>query len=131
VPLLVQKHAAHPALARWWDHREVALCGHAAAETYAVLTRLPGDSRLASADAALLLRERFVAHLLLGADVSERIAVVLSELGIAGGAVQAHLRRCRRPSRHHPLTGRSDRDSCPTENETPDIAVRRPVRDQP
>jgi toxin FitB len=56
-------------------------------ETYAVLTRLPGSSRLAPADAARLIRERFVPPLLLSAKASRRIADVLSELGIAGGAV--------------------------------------------
>lgn len=38
-------------------------------------------------DAARLLRERFVAPLLLGPDVAGRIPDVLSRLGIAGGAV--------------------------------------------
>jgi len=83
----VQNHAAHQVVTRWWNHREVALCGHASIETYAVLTRLPGDSRLAPADAAQLLHERFAAPLLLGSDVSRRVADVLSEMGIAGGAV--------------------------------------------
>jgi len=83
----VQNHAAHRIVTRWWNHREVALCGHASVETYAVLTRLPGDSRLAPADAAQLLHERFAAPLLLGSDVSRRVADVLSEMGIAGGAV--------------------------------------------
>jgi hypothetical protein len=83
----VQSHTAHQVVTRWWNHREVALCGHASVETYAVLTRLPGDSRLTPADAARLLRERFVAPLLLSSDVSRRIADVLSEIEIAGGAV--------------------------------------------
>jgi toxin FitB len=83
----VQNHTAHQAVTRWWNHRQVALCGHASVETYAVLTRLPGDSRLAPADAARLLRERFAAPLLLSSDVSRRISDVLSEIGIAGGAV--------------------------------------------
>jgi predicted nucleic acid-binding protein len=83
----VQNHAAHQVVTRWWNRRVVALCGHASVETYAVLTRLPGDARLAPADAARLLRERFVTPLLLSADVSGRIAEVLSEIGIAGGAV--------------------------------------------
>ncbi len=47
IPLLVQTHSAHHAVTRWWDHREIALSGHALAETYSVLTRLPGDLRLA------------------------------------------------------------------------------------
>lgn len=42
IPLLVQTHAAHEAVVRWWDGRQVALSGHAFAETYSLLTRLPG-----------------------------------------------------------------------------------------
>ncbi len=59
VPLLVRTHEAHAAVVRWWAHRRVALCGHAVVETYSVLTRLPADLRLAPADAARLLAERF------------------------------------------------------------------------
>ncbi len=87
VPLLVQTHLAHAAVVRWWDGREVALCGNAVAETYSVLTRLPGDVRVAPADAARLLTERFAAPLLLGPEVAGLLPDVLSKLGIAGGAV--------------------------------------------
>lgn len=87
IPLLVAPHRAHAAVSRWWDGREVALSGHALPETYSVLTRLPGDLRLAPADAARLLGERFVEPLLLPPDVGGRLPEVLSQLGIAGGAV--------------------------------------------
>lgn len=87
VPLLVQTHRAHAAVIRWWNGREIALSGHAVAETYSVLTRLPGDLRLAPADAARLIGEWFVEPLLLGSDVAGRIPEVLGRLGIAGGAV--------------------------------------------
>lgn len=87
IPLLVQTHRSHAAVVRWWNGREVALSGHATAETYSVLTRLPGDLRLAPCDAARLLGERFVEPLLLGPDVAGRLPEVLSGLGIAGGAV--------------------------------------------
>ncbi len=87
IPLLVATHHAHAAVSRWWDGREVALSGHAVAETYSVLTRLPGDLRLAPADAARLLVARFVQPLLLGPEVARRLPDVLSRLGIAGGAV--------------------------------------------
>jgi predicted nucleic acid-binding protein len=87
IPLLVATHRAHAAVSGWWNGREVALSGHALAETYCVLTRLPGDLRLAPADAARLLAERFVDPLLLGSDVAGRLPEVLSRLGIAGGAV--------------------------------------------
>ena len=87
IPLLVATHRSHAAVTRWWSGQEVALSGHAVAETYSVLTRLPGDLRLAPTDAARLLAERFVAPLLLGPDAAGRIPEVLSRLGIAGGAV--------------------------------------------
>jgi len=87
IALLVATHPAHAAVSRWWDGRDVALSGHALTETYSVLTRLPGDLRLAPADAARLLGERFVDPLLLGPEVAGRLPEVLSQLGIAGGAV--------------------------------------------
>ena len=52
IPLLVATHAEHDGIVAWWEGREVALCGHAAVETYSVLTRLPGDLRVEPADAA-------------------------------------------------------------------------------
>jgi predicted nucleic acid-binding protein len=70
VPLLVQTHAAHATVVRWWDGREVALSGHALVETYSVITRLPGDLRLAPADAARLIAKRFVEPLILESDMA-------------------------------------------------------------
>jgi predicted nucleic acid-binding protein len=87
VPLLVATHAAHDTVVRWWGGRDVALSGHAAVETYSVLTRLPGDLRLAPADAALLLEERFAPTLLLEPNAARRLPQVLGALGVAGGAV--------------------------------------------
>lgn len=87
VPLLVQTHHAHAEITRWWDGREVALSGHALAETYSVLTRLPGDIRLAPDDAARLLTERFVEPLLLRSEVAAHLPETLGRLRIAGGAV--------------------------------------------
>jgi predicted nucleic acid-binding protein len=87
VALLVQTHTAHDAVVRWWDGRDVALSGHALAETYSVLTRLPGDLRLTPADAARLITERSVDPLVVGPETARRLPDVLSRLGIAGGAV--------------------------------------------
>lgn len=87
VPLLVQTHKAHKTVVQWWGGRDVALCGHALAETYSVLTRLPDDLRLDPADASRLLSERFATPLLLGARTARRLPTLLSERGIAGGAV--------------------------------------------
>jgi predicted nucleic acid-binding protein len=87
VPLLVRSHHDHAAVASWWNGQEVALSGHALAETYSVLTRLPGDARLAATDAALLLRTRFIAPLTLSSSQAQALPDTLSRLGIAGGAV--------------------------------------------
>jgi toxin FitB len=87
VPLLVQTHTAHAAVVAWWAGRRVALCGHAVAETYSVLTRLPGDLRLAPADAAKLMQQRFAPPLLLGVETARHLPDVLSRWEIAGGAV--------------------------------------------
>lgn len=86
VPLLVRTHQAHDAVVRWWHGADVALSGHAVVETYSVLTRLPGDVRVAPADAARLLRDRFLPPLLLGQRTAGRVPDILSGLGIAGGA---------------------------------------------
>ena len=87
VPLLVAAHAAHDTVVRWWAEREVVLSGHALAETYSVLTRLPGDARVSPADAATLIARRFSSSLLLSAEASRGLPGLLSELRISGGAV--------------------------------------------
>ena len=57
------------------------------ATTYSVLTRLPGDARLAPADAARLLEARFSSPLVLSSSQARKLPDTLSRLGIAGGAV--------------------------------------------
>lgn len=63
------------------------MSGHALAETYSVLTRLPGDARLAAEDAARLLDARFTTPLTLSGPRARTVHATLSSLGIAGGAV--------------------------------------------
>jgi toxin FitB len=87
IPLLVRSHQDHAAVVRWWNGQEIALSGHALAETYSVLTRLPGDARLAPADAARLLQARFSQPLTLSPARTRKLPDTLSRLGIAGGAV--------------------------------------------
>jgi predicted nucleic acid-binding protein len=87
VPLLVRSHHEHAAAVRWWNGQEVALSGHALAETYSVLTRLPGDARLAPTDAARLLEARFSAPLALSTSRTRELPGIQSRLEIAGGAV--------------------------------------------
>jgi predicted nucleic acid-binding protein len=87
IPLLVRSHHDHAAVVRWWNGQEVALSGHALAETYSVLTRLPGDARLAPGDAARLLTARFSAPLVLSGSRTRKLPDTLARLGVAGGAV--------------------------------------------
>jgi toxin FitB len=87
IPLLVRSHNDHAAVVRWWNGQEVALAGHALAETYSVLTRLPGDARLAAADAARLVTARFSAPLVLSSAGTRALPDTLARLGIAGAAV--------------------------------------------
>lgn len=87
IPLLVRSHHDHADVVRWWDGQDLTLSGHALAETYSVLTRLPGDARLAPADAARLLDARFSSPLVLSSSQARKLPDTLSRLGIAGGAV--------------------------------------------
>jgi hypothetical protein len=63
------------------------LSGNALVETYAVLTRLPGDARLAAADATLLIDENFMEPLLLSTGGVRNAHRELASMSVVGGAV--------------------------------------------
>ena len=86
VPLLVTSHVAHRSVSAALGDRAAALAGHALHETYAVLTRLPGDARVAPADAVRLLKERFETAAVLDAKSVRAAPAVLAAAGVAGGA---------------------------------------------
>lgn len=86
VPLLVTSHVAHGVVSASLGDRSLALSGHAVHETYAVLTRLPGDARVTPADAVRLLRERFEPAAVLDSRSARAAPAVLARTGIAGGA---------------------------------------------
>ncbi|MFT4258806.1 PIN domain-containing protein [Microbacterium sp.] len=86
VPLLVASHEAHEAVKQWARGRTLALSGHALAETYSVLTRLPGDARLTPADAVVLIDENFARNVALPPEAASAAHRDLARLGIAGGA---------------------------------------------
>jgi toxin FitB len=85
--LLVASHRQHRAVVGWWSGRELALSGHALAETFSVMTRLPGDARFKPEDAARLIRSRFAPTLVPNAETIRDLPEVLASLEIAGGAV--------------------------------------------
>ena len=85
--LLVASHRHHAAASDWSAGRTVALSGHAAAETFSVMTRLPGDARFRPEDAAPAHSHRFAPSLVPDAPTLRNLPDILAPLGIAGGAV--------------------------------------------
>lgn len=84
VPLLSTNHPQHAALDRWAAGQELHLGERACLETYAVLTRPPGGSRVGPEDTAALIRDTFTT---LGQRHSDTdLPGTLSAAGIAGGA---------------------------------------------
>jgi hypothetical protein len=67
--------------------RDVVLAAHSALETYSVLTRLPGDARLAAADAARIIAEVFGRPVPLPAERTVGLVDELAESGVAASAV--------------------------------------------
>lgn len=86
MPLLVTSHPQHVAVSQWARGRRLGLSGHALAETYSVLTRLPGDARVDPADAVTLIDENFPEPLQLGADAARGAHREFARRGVAGGA---------------------------------------------
>lgn len=86
VPLLVTSHRQHETVVRWAKDRAIGLSGHALAETYSVLTRLPGDARVDPADAVALIDENFPEPLQLGVRAARASHRELARRGIRGGA---------------------------------------------
>lgn len=87
VPLLMRAHVAHAAVRRHAAGREAVLTAHSLAETYSVLTRLPGDARLAPSDAVRLIEANFGATLTAPDVQLVAVPALLAPLGIAGAAV--------------------------------------------
>ncbi len=86
VPLVVQTHAAHRAVTDWAAAFEVVLSGHVAVETYAVLTRLPGEARVQPADAIAIMAHDFTRVITLPESLAATAHEVLAASGVSGGA---------------------------------------------
>lgn len=87
VPYLMASHVAHKTTRRHLTGRELVLTGHSLAETYSVITRLPGDARVSPADAAALIEGVFGAPAIITAKSAAALPSLLAPLGIVGGAV--------------------------------------------
>lgn len=87
VPLLMFRHDAHAMVVNAVAKRALALPAHAQAETYSVITRLPGDARVALGDATALIAANFSRILIADDATVEQLLEICAEAGIAGGAI--------------------------------------------
>ena len=87
VALTVADHEHHEPTFEALGRRRLGLAGHAAFETFSVLTRLPPPARLSPAAVARLLAAGFPHTKFLGARAAASLLARLATDGIAGGAV--------------------------------------------
>jgi toxin FitB len=87
VALVVADHEYHEQTVEAIGDRAVGLAGHAAFETFSVLTRLPPPLRRTPGAAHRLLVGNFPGSRFLSAEAAGKLFARLASLGIAGGAV--------------------------------------------
>jgi predicted nucleic acid-binding protein len=87
VALVTAGHEHHQATRKAVGERRCGLSGHAAFETFSVLTRLPPPNRRAPAVIAQLLAHNFPGSRFLSSQGARQLHRRLASLGIAGGAV--------------------------------------------
>lgn len=87
VASLDPSHEAHTACRNVLVDWRPALAGHAAFETYSVLTRLPMPLRLSGTQATTVLAGAFPTGCWLDIESTNGLLSMLGELGIVGGSV--------------------------------------------
>jgi predicted nucleic acid-binding protein len=87
VALTVADHEHHDSTFQALGSRRLGLAGHAAFETFSVLTRLPPPARRTPATVARLLAANFPHTRFLSADAAAALLSELPAVGVAGGAV--------------------------------------------
>ncbi|MFV0317038.1 MAG: type II toxin-antitoxin system VapC family toxin [Microthrixaceae bacterium] len=87
VALCVADHEHHEIVMRALDTRVLGLSGHAAFETFSVLTRLPPPMRRSPEVVARLVCENFPASRFLSRDSAETLLMNLDQGEISGGSI--------------------------------------------
>jgi predicted nucleic acid-binding protein len=87
VAFLVADHKHHDATFETLAQRQLGLAGHAAFETFSVLTRLPPPARRTPAAVSRLLAANFPHTRFLSAEQASELLASLAGHGLAGGAV--------------------------------------------
>lgn len=87
VALLLESHDHHEVTFVALAERRLGLAGHAAFETFSVLTRLPPPSRRSPATVARLLDQNFPETRFLSGDGAAGLLARLARGGVVGGSV--------------------------------------------
>lgn len=87
VALVVEDHEHHAATVEAIGRRRTGLAGHAAFETFSVLTRLPAPARRPPQVVAQLLESNFPRNCFLSAEGTEALFTRMADAGVAGGSV--------------------------------------------
>ncbi len=87
VPLVVEDHRSHRDTVLALEGCPLGLAGHAAFETFSVLTRLPAPIRRSPSAVQRIIAVTFPRSRFLSAERAELILESLAELGVAGGSV--------------------------------------------
>ncbi len=99
IALVVADHSHHGSVTEAVGSERLGLAGHAAVETYSVLTRLPAPARRNPGTVRRLLDVNFPATHFLPEDATAALLEELPSLAIAGGAIYDALIAA--AARHH------------------------------
>lgn len=109
VALVVADHEHHDAASEALAGRSLGLAGHAAFETFSVLTRLPPPARRTPVAVARLLEAGFPHTRFLGGAAAASLLAGLPSRGIAGGSVYDALVGAAAAEHELPLATRDSR----------------------
>ena len=87
IPLVVADHEHHRAVVEAVGSKKLGLAGHAAFDTFSILTRLPPPARRSPSVVGRLLAQNFPATRFLSDHAAAELLARLGALGVAGGAV--------------------------------------------
>lgn len=87
IPLVLEFHPDHRTVTEWVGTRRLGLCGHAAFEAFATLSRMPPPYRRTPVELRLMFATTFPATVHLSASRASVLFDELAELAISGGAV--------------------------------------------
>lgn len=87
VALCVADHEQHRLVSSTLRGKSLGLSGHAAFETFSVLTRMPGEARRSPAIVSELLARNFPRTRFLSAAGSKALLATIGRSGVAGGSV--------------------------------------------